>query len=152
MGTFFNRKDDYGYIRWASEVKRRDHYTCVICGRRGVALNSHHLNAWASHPTERYDVSNGATLCSFHHEDFHSKYGKGKNTKEQFEEYRVIAEALIKVANEESLLEATARRMLQQVQKDYAVTEILKDLEDKYGTEKSGEESGEVDTSSDTSI
>lgn len=131
--AFFDRKDDYGYIRWASEVKRRDHYTCVICGRKGVALNSHHLNAWASHPDERYDVDNGVSLCTFHHEDFHSKYGKGKNTKEQFEEYRVIAEALIKVANEESLIDATARRMLQQVQKDYAVSEILKDLEEKYG-------------------
>ena len=148
------RKSDYGYIRWAAEVKRRDHYTCVICGRKGVALNSHHLNAWASHPDERYDMDNGVTLCSFHHEDYHSKYGKGKNTKEQFEEYRVIAEALIKVANEESLIETTARRMLQQVQKDYAVAEILKDLEEKYSddTERESRKDREVDSGSDPSI
>lgn len=134
--AYFDRKDDYGYVRWADHIRRRDHFTCVICGRKGVAVNAHHLNAWASHPDERYDVDNGVTLCVFHHEDFHEKYGKGKNTKEQFEEYRVIAEALIKTANAEALLDATARRMYQQVQKDHAVSEIMKDLEDKYGGER----------------
>lgn len=151
--AYFDRKDDYGYVRWASEVKRRDHYTCVICGRKGVALNSHHLNAWAQFPDERYDVDNGVSLCTFHHEDFHNKYGKGKNTKEQFEEYRVIAEALIKVANEESLVYATARRMHQRVQQDAAVAAILKDLEEKYGAGRDDEgESGEVDPGSDASV
>lgn len=148
----FTRKDDYGYIRWAADVKRRDHYTCVVCGRRGVALNSHHLNAWASHPTERYDVGNGVCLCQSCHDRFHVIYSKGKNTKEQFEEYRAIVETMIKVANEESLLDATAKKMYQQVQKDYAVSEIIKDLEDKYCNETEESESGEVDTSSDTSI
>lgn len=151
--AYFDRKDDYGYVRWASEVKRRDHYTCVICGRKGVALNSHHLNAWAQFPDERYDVDNGVSLCTFHHEDFHGKYGKGKNTKEQFEEYRAIAEALIKVANEESLIDATARRMHQQVQHDIAVAQILKDLEEKYGAGKDDEgELDEMDSGSDASF
>ena len=90
--AIFSRKDDYGYIRWSSEVKRRDNYACVICNRKGIALNSHHLNAWADFPAERYDVSNGVTLCTFHHDDFHAKYGKGKNTENQFKEYREIAE------------------------------------------------------------
>lgn len=127
--TIFDRKDDYGYVRWADHVRRRDHFTCVICGRKGVAVNAHHLNAWASFPDERYDVDNGVTLCIFHHEDFHEKYGKGKNTREQFEEYRAIAEELIKVANQEAFINATAARMLQQAERDAAVAEIIDHLD-----------------------
>jgi hypothetical protein len=133
MGAYFDRKDDYGYIRWAQEVKRRDSYACVICNRKGTALNSHHLNAWADFPAERYDVTNGVTLCVFHHEDFHAKYGKGGNTEAQFKEYREISEILIKLANKETIINVTSRKMLQQAEKDHVVQSILKDLEEKYG-------------------
>lgn len=125
MVVVFDRKSDYGYIRWADHVRKRDHYACVICGRKGVEINAHHLNAWASFPDERYDLDNGVTLCKYHHENFHEKYGKGKNTREQFEEYRAIAEVIIKVANQESLINTTVKRMLQQAEKDRAVREIL---------------------------
>lgn len=128
--AYFDRKDDYGYVRWADHVRRRDNYTCVICGRKGVAINSHHLNAWASFPEQRYDVDNGVTLCTFHHEDFHEKYGKGKNTREQFEEYREIAEAILFVANEEAIIEVTTRKMLQQAEKDSVIAAIEKELEE----------------------
>lgn len=131
--AIFDRKDDYGYIRWAQDVKRRDNYSCTICNRKGVALNSHHLNAWADFPAERYDVSNGITLCTFHHEDFHAKYGKGKNTESQFKEYREIAEMLIKIANKETIINITSRKMLQTAEKERAVQEILKDLDERYG-------------------
>jgi hypothetical protein len=131
--AYFDRKDDYGYIRWAQEVKRRDSYACVICNRKGTALNSHHLNAWADFPAERYDVTNGVTLCVFHHEDFHAKYGKGGNTEAQFKEYREISDILIKLANKETIINVTSRKMLQQAEKDHVVQSILKDLEDKYG-------------------
>ena len=133
MCAYFERKDDYGYIRWAADVKRRDNYACIICNRKGIALNSHHLNGWADFPAERYDVGNGATLCVFHHEDFHSKYGKGKNTEEQFKEYREIAEILIKVANKDTIINVTSRKMLQKAEKDQVIQAILKDLEEKYG-------------------
>lgn len=132
MGQFFQRKEDYGYIRWSQEVKRRDNYACVICNRKGVALNSHHMNAWAHFPTERYDVGNGVTLCTFHHDDFHDKYGRGKNTEAQFKEYQIIAEALIKVANKETIIKVTSRKMLQQAEKDQVIAAIIKDLDDKY--------------------
>lgn len=131
--AYFDRKDDYGYIRWAQEVKQRDHYTCAICGRRGVALHSHHLNAWAEYPDQRYDVENGVTLCTFHHEDFHEKYGKGKNTEEQFEEYKKIAEVFIKVANKESIITSTSKRMLKQAERDDVVKFILEDLKTRFG-------------------
>jgi ribosomal protein L17 len=71
----------------------------------------------------------------FHHEDFHEKYGKGKNTKEQFEEYRAIAEVLIKVANQESMINSASRRMLQQAERDQVVAEILADMEIRYGSD-----------------
>lgn len=131
--AYFSRKDDYGYIKWAQEVKRRDHYTCFICGRRGVALHSHHLNAWADYPEQRYDVSNGVSLCTFHHEDFHERYGKGKNTEEQFREYKSIAEIFIKAANSEAVISSASKRMIQQAQKDDAIKFILNDIETRYG-------------------
>jgi hypothetical protein len=133
--AFWDRKDDYSYIRWAQEVKRRDSYACVICNRKGTALNSHHLNAWASFPYERYDVSNGVTLCTFHHEDFHAKYGKGSNTEAQFKEYREISDILIKIANKDTIINVTSRKMLQRAENDHVVQSILKDLEDKYGNQ-----------------
>jgi len=128
--AYFDRKDDYAYVRWAREVKNRDHWSCVICARRGVALNSHHLNAWAEYPDQRYDVDNGVTLCTFHHEDFHERYGKGKNTADQFEEYREVAEAIIKVANDEAFIQSASTRLLQQAEKDDAIEAILKDMEE----------------------
>jgi ABC-type uncharacterized transport system ATPase subunit len=132
--AYFDRKDDYGYVRWADEVRRRDHYTCVICGRRGVAVNSHHLNAWASFPDQRYDLGNGVCLCQDCHVKFHDTYGKGKNTKEQFEEFKNIMETLISLANKDAEIEYSLRKMLQEEAKKEAIEEILKDLQ-KYHDE-----------------
>lgn len=127
--AIFDRKDDYGYIRWADHVRRRDHFTCVICGRKGVAVNSHHLNAWASFPDERYDVDNGVCLCQDCHNEFHEIYGKGKNTKNQFEEFKSIKETLISIAKKEALVAYATRAMLQSAEKDYVVQKILEDLD-----------------------
>jgi hypothetical protein len=129
---FFDRKDDYGYIRWALEVKRRDHYTCVICGRKGVALNSHHLNAWADYPAERYDVDNGVCLCQTCHDKFHDTYGKGKNTIAQFKEFEIIMGVLIKSAKEQAVVDFTVKKMLQAAEKDKVVAEIISHLDGYY--------------------
>jgi ABC-type uncharacterized transport system ATPase subunit len=127
--AIFDRKDDYGYIRWADHVRRRDHFTCVICGRRGVAVNSHHLNAWASFPDERYNVDNGVCLCQDCHNRFHETYGKGKNTKEQFEEFKSIMESFISLANKDSVIQSATKRMLQAAERDAVVSKILQDLD-----------------------
>lgn len=132
MAEYFDRKDDYGYVRWAQEVKKRDHYTCTICGRKGVALNSHHLNAWASFPKERYDVQNGTTLCRSCHDKFHDIYHKGKNTVAQFKEFEKIMEVIIKLANNECIVACTAKKMLQAAEKDRAIKEIITDLDGYY--------------------
>lgn len=95
--AILDRKEDYLHIRWAQEVKRRDGFACVICGRNGY-LNAHHKNAYASFPEQRYDVDNGVTLCQQHHDEYHSIYGKGRNTEDEFEEFQKIMSKLHKTA------------------------------------------------------
>ena len=72
---------------WRTSVFIRDDRTCQSCKQYGGTLNAHHLNAWNSHPDERFDIDNGITLCTDCHTSFHKKYGYGNNTKEQFNEY-----------------------------------------------------------------
>jgi uracil-DNA glycosylase len=138
--AIFERKDDYNYLRWALEVKRKDHFTCVVCGKRGVELNSHHLNAWAQYPEQRYDISNGVCLDKHCHEEFHSIYGKGRNTAEQFEEYKQFAESMIRAIKKKVLLEVGAKKLLQQLERDNLVQKILLEM----GKETQNEGTSEV--------
>ena len=82
-----NRMSDGDFRTWANLIKERDNYTCQICAKHGVNLNAHHLNAWKSFPEQRFDLDNGVTLCTDCHKEFHSQYGYGDNTREQFNEY-----------------------------------------------------------------
>lgn len=129
MAEYFDRKDDYGYVIWANEVKKRDHYVCDVCGRKGGGMNSHHLNSWADNPSQRYDVSNGITLCCDHHKGFHKLFGKGRNTNDQYKEYKNIVVTLIKIANKECIENTVVRKMLQKAEEDIAIQSILRDLD-----------------------
>ena len=95
-----DRSDDKAHIIWAQQVKERDNYTCQICGKSGVWLNSHHLNSYSLFPGQRYHVGNGTTLCRRDHDMYHSIYGKGMNTVYQFEEFKksceIIKQAILK--------------------------------------------------------
>jgi NUMOD3 motif len=51
------------YKIWRDEVFKRDNYTCVLCGKRGVRLNADHIKSFALFPELRFIVSNGRTLC-----------------------------------------------------------------------------------------
>lgn len=77
----------YEFKIWVKEVYQRDAYTCQCCGKKGGKLNAHHLDGYNWCVEKRTDVDNGITLCEDCHNDFHDKYGRGNNTKEQFEEY-----------------------------------------------------------------
>ena len=82
------RMSDGDFSVWSKMVKERDNYTCQICGdNKGGKLNSHHINAWNAFPEQRFDLDNGVTLCVDCHKEFHKMYGRGGNTREQFDEY-----------------------------------------------------------------
>ena len=81
------RMSDGDFRSWANLIKERDNYTCQICNKHGGNLNAHHLNGWNAFPEQRFDPDNGVTLCTDCHKEFHSQYGYGDNTREQFDEY-----------------------------------------------------------------
>lgn len=78
------------YIQWRKSVFERDDYTCFTCGQVGGNLNAHHLDGYDKFIELRTELSNGATLCELCHDEFHNKYGRGNNTRKQFEEYTQI--------------------------------------------------------------
>ena len=85
-----NRYQLYGnnMVNWRTNIYTRDNYTCQTCGgNQGGNLNAHHLNGWNAFPEQRFDLDNGVTLCTDCHKEFHSQYGYGDNTREQFDEY-----------------------------------------------------------------
>lgn len=59
---------DSRYREWMRAVKNRDGWKCRIsnddCSGR---LEAHHILRWKDHPELRYELTNGITLCAFHH-------------------------------------------------------------------------------------
>ena len=80
-------RDSQEYQDFRREVLKRDNYKCVITGMGGN-LEVHHLNGVSLSKEEALMPSNAVTLHASVHAKFHLVYGRGNNTKEQFEEFR----------------------------------------------------------------
>lgn len=78
---------DEKHREWANKVKKKDNFTCQCCGSNVNQLHAHHIEAFNHAPDLRYVVNNGITLCNWCHDDFHSRYGKGFNTRKQIDEW-----------------------------------------------------------------
>ena len=53
---------------WSKAVKKRDNWRCRISNEECKGgLESHHILSYSKHPDLRYEISNGITLCHFHH-------------------------------------------------------------------------------------
>ena len=85
------------YEEFVQKVLARDKYTCVITGktRNETELVVHHLDSYDWCKEKRTDVTNGVTLSKDIHEAFHTKYGRGRNTKEQFLEFVGIYDLIL---------------------------------------------------------
>ena len=83
--TIKRNYNDYDIFR--KKVLSRDYYKCQCCGHESTDLEVHHLDSYDNNVEGRIDETNGITLCNNCHSNFHMIYGKGNNTKEQFEEW-----------------------------------------------------------------
>ena len=91
------------YHDFVLKVLSRDNYTCRCCETKidaEVGCGVHHLNGYNWDKEHRYDETNGITLCKNCHDNFHSIYGRGNNTREQFEEWFGQAIELVKYEGE----------------------------------------------------
>jgi len=82
-----DNRDYPEYKDWREAVFERDSYTCQKCGEAGVVLNAHHIESYGVNKDLRTTLENGITLCKDCHDNFHHIYGRGNNTKEQFDEW-----------------------------------------------------------------
>lgn len=64
----FRNYGDPQYKKWRKAVYKRDGYKCrwPNCNLKRK-LNAHHIKTWANYPGLRFEVSNGISLCSYHH-------------------------------------------------------------------------------------
>lgn len=67
---------------WRAAVLRRDRFACQSCDASDP-LEAHHIESWGTCPEKRFDVSNGITFCRECHFEFHRRFGKQNNNREQ---------------------------------------------------------------------
>ena len=72
---------------WREAVFARDNWTCQKYGTWGGKLQAHHIQNFAQFPELRFAIDNGITLSGKAHREFHKKYDKKNNTKEQLLEF-----------------------------------------------------------------
>lgn len=96
------------YTTFVRNVLKRDNYTCQCCQKKSTKdLEVHHLDSYDWCVEKRLEETNAITLCKNCHGNFHSKYGRGNNHKEQYEEW--IGYCITLINNDEEL--ETARKI-----------------------------------------
>ncbi|MFH1416755.1 MAG: HNH endonuclease [Planctomycetota bacterium] len=65
---------------WRLSVFQRDNHTCQHCFTVGGRLHAHHIKPFAEHPSLRFDLANGVTLCESCHGIHHNRdFGTRRN-------------------------------------------------------------------------
>ena len=82
------QKNNRELTKWRKEVIKLHGSKCDLCDDGNV--NAHHLNGFNWDIENRFNPQNGIPLCEKHHTDFHNQYGRGDNTKDQYENYKTI--------------------------------------------------------------
>ena len=72
---------------WREAAFARDNWICQKTKIKGGELHPHHILNFAEHPELRFAIDNGITLSKKAHKEFHSKYGRRNNTREQLLEF-----------------------------------------------------------------
>lgn len=72
---------------WRKACMERDDFTDQNTGIKGGYLVVHHINNFADFPELRTSISNGITLSKKSHLDFHNRYGRHNNSREQLIEF-----------------------------------------------------------------
>jgi 5-methylcytosine-specific restriction endonuclease McrA len=75
-GGILYERPEWQVKKWRKSVYDRDLYTCQCCEVKGGRLNAHHILAYKTNVSERFNINNGITLCERCHINFHKKYGK----------------------------------------------------------------------------
>jgi len=75
------------YTQWRQSVIKRDLLICQVCSEGDVKIVAHHIDGYLANPYLRYETSNGVTMCVSCHKKFHSIFGNGNNTRDQYDEF-----------------------------------------------------------------
>lgn len=80
------RTQDPEYCEWRRQVLFRDNYTCRACGKHGggMKLIAHHIESHEDNRNLRVELSNGITLCTDCHNDYHQRYGRRHSCHKDF--------------------------------------------------------------------
>lgn len=75
-------------VTWAMNIKLNNDCKCLKCNYDIYhGLTAHHKDSRLLKPELAEDINNGACICCNCHAILHTLYGRGKTTKEQFEEF-----------------------------------------------------------------